>query len=627
MVARVTVVVGVDVGNATTEVAFFDGDRLFGVDRVPTRGRKGSTDSLRAAAALVRRLERRLGCRVAEARVAPLRAVDTTTLTIPAAPPATGRLRLMAAGVATPGGAGAWAGVPLWLDRPLPPAWAGSAPPAAARAARIPAAAGEAGHAGAAPGPGAERQAGPPMVAMVPADFGYARAAERLRALLSAGVPVGAVLAGGDEGVLIFNRLSAPIPVIDQVDLTAVAGCDLVAVEVRRPGDPLTLLADPVALAAVFSLPAGEAGHAAALCRTLVDFSNAVVGRAAPDGAGPGTGHSGGPGTDGGAGPGTVHGRGREHHLRDDTGPWVETAAERVTLRSACALVPGWPVGAVRMLGTGDGPVEVDDLFALDLAEVADTATARRGRLGSAALVASLRRMTDGADHAAVLADLLGLPVNATLSEPAAARLGALTTPGARPDAVVVDLGAGTVDVIAPDGEVVAAGAGDLLTTAVAETLRIPRAAADWVKRGPCLRVDGGQRFEAEDGSRGFLDRPAPAAAAGMLAAAGPAGLLPFDREHSPAEWRAIRLRLKEAVFAVNLRRALRTLGGPLPQVLLAGGPAGDDELLGVLLRSLPGDVPVGRASVGGTLDGPPAGHRYAAAVGLGLSALAETDL
>jgi len=373
----------------------------------------------------------------------------------------------------------------------------------------------------------------------------------------------------------------------------------------------------------VFSLPADEAGDAATLCRTLVDFSNAVVGRAAPTGAGPGTGHSAAPGADGGAGPGA----GREHHLRDDTGPWVETAAERVTLRSACALVPGWPVGAVRMLGTGDGPVEVDDLFALDLAEVADTATARRGRLGSAALVASLRRMTDGADHAAVLADLLGLPVNATLSEPAAARLGALTTPGARPDAVVVDLGAGTVDVIAPDGEVVAAGAGDLLTTAVAETLRIPRAAADWVKRGPCLRVDGGQRFEAEDGSRGFLDRPAPAAAAGMLAAAGPAGLLPFDREHSPAEWRAIRLRLKEAVFAVNLRRALRTLGGPLPQVLLAGGPAGDDELLGVLLRSLPGDVPVGRASVGGTLDGPPAGHRYAAAVGLGLSALAETEL
>jgi hypothetical protein len=463
-------------------------------------------------------------------------------------------------------------------------------------------------------------------VAIVPTGFGYARAAEHLRASLAAGIPIGAVLAGGDEGVLIFNRLGAVLPVIDQVDLTAVAGCDLIAVEVRPPGYPLTLLADPVALADAFSLPAGEVANAAVLCRTLVDFSNAVVGRA----AGRGTGGSAAPGPailgpagdssagdgsagDGSAGPGSAWIPGR-------SGPWVEASGQRIALRSAFAHVARWPVGTVRALGSADGRTDTDDLFALDLAQVADAATARRGSLGSAALVASLRRLTGGADHAAVLAELLGVPVHSVLTEPAAARLGALTTPGARPDAAVVDLGAGTVDVIAVHGEVVAAGAGDLLTAAVAETLRIPRAAADWVKRGPCLRVDGGQRFEAEDGSRGFLDRPAPAAAAGMLAARGPAGLIPFDRGHSPAEWRAIRLRLKEAVFAANLRRALDTLGGTLPQVLLVGGPAGDDELLGVLLRALPGDVPVGRASVGGTLAGAPAGHRYAAAVGLGLA-------
>jgi len=585
----VSVVAGVDVGNATTEVAFLDGDRVLGVDRVPTRGRKGSADSLRAAAALVRRLERRLGCRVAEARVAPLRAVDTVTMTIPPAPPSTGRLRLLTAGVATPGGSGAWVGVPLWLDRPLPP---GAATPAGG------------------PPDGAESLAArTPAVAVVPARLGYASAAERLRALLGAGVPVGAVLAGGDEGVLIFNRLNAALPVIDQVDLAAVARCDLVAVEVRPPGDPLTLLADPVALAAAFSLPAGEAAAAALLCRTLVDFSNAVVGRAA-DGANPPAGHPAG----GTASPGDRLGTG------DPDAPWVEAAGQRIALRLACDQAAGWPVGTVRALGTADGRAETDDLFALDLAAVADTATARRGSLGSAALVASLRRLSEGDDHAAELASLLSIPVRGVLSEPAAARLGALTTPGARPDAAVVDLGAGTVDVIAVHGEVVAAGAGDLLTTAVAETLRIPRAAADWVKRGPCLRVDGGQRFEAEDGSHGFLDHPAPATAAGMLAARGPAGLIPFDRGHSPAEWRAIRLRLKEAVFAANLRRALGTLGGTLPQVLLVGGPAGDDELLGVLLRALPGEVPVGRASVGGTLAGPPAGHRYAAAVGLGLA-------
>ncbi len=151
----------------------------------------------------------------------------------------------------------------------------------------------------------------------------------------------------------------------------------------------------------------------------------------------------------------------------------------------------------------------------MDLAAAADSATARRGSVGRAALVSSLHRLTPGDGHAAVLADLLGCPVRCVLSEPAAARLGACTTPGARPDAVVVDVGAGTIDVIAPDGEVVAAGAGELLTVAVAETLGVPRAAADWVKRGPCVRLDGSQRFEAEDGSRGFLDGPADPAAAG----------------------------------------------------------------------------------------------------------------
>ncbi len=37
-------------------------------------------------------------------------------------------------------------------------------------------------------------------------------------------------------------------------------------------------------------------------------------------------------------------------------------------------------------------------------------------------------------------------------------------------------------------------------------------------------------------------------------------------------------------------------------------------------MRSLPGDVAVGRGNVGGTLDGEPLGHRYAVALGLALA-------
>ncbi|HMH35987.1 MAG TPA: diol dehydratase reactivase ATPase-like domain-containing protein [Streptosporangiaceae bacterium] len=554
-----TVIAGVDVGNATTEVVLVSGGKILGAGRVPTRGRKGSPGSLRGAAALVRRLERQLGGTVGEARIAPLRAVDTAVVTVPGTAGPAGRLRVLAAGVPTPGGTGACVGPPLRLgDEPVP--------------------------------------GDVEVVAVVPSGVRYDAAAARLRALLAAGTRIGAVLVAGDEGVLVANRLPGGLPVVDQVDTDTAAACRMLAVEVRPPGHALRVLTDAVALGARLGLDPladAEAGDAAAVSRALTDHANAVVGLlpAAPGASG----------------------------VPDE--PWVLTSGEgRLPLRTACPRLAGWPVGTVLAFGTGSAASELDDLFAVDLAAAAEAATARQGSTGRAVLVASLSRAGDE-DAASVLGDLLQVPVHGPVSEPAAARLGALTTPGGRDDAVVVDLGAGTIDVIGSGGSVVAAGAGELLTAAVAEMLGIPRASADWVKRRPCVRVDGGQRFEGEDGRRGFLDVPAPASAAGMLAVEGPGGWLPFDRHHGPGEWRAIRLRLKQAVLAANFRRAVRTLGQDPVQVLVVGGPAGDEELLGVLARSLPDGVAVGRGDVGGTCPGGPLGHRYAVALGLALAA------
>ena len=80
--------------------------------------------------------------------------------------------------------------------------------------------------------------------------------------------------------------------------------------------------------------------------------------------------------------------------------------------------------------------------MAVDLAAVAEAATARAGSMGRAVLVASFAGPVDpqAAPEAEMLGDLLALPVRGLLAEPAAARAGALTTPGARADAVVVDL-------------------------------------------------------------------------------------------------------------------------------------------------------------------------------------------
>ena len=505
-----TVIAGVDIGNATTEVVLVRDGAILAARRVPTRGRKGSGGSLRAAAALVRRLERETGVAVDEARVAPLRAVDTSVVAVPAAAAATGRFRVLAAGVPTPGGSG------VFVGRPVPV--------------------------------GKMSGADGDVVAVVPPGVGYLAAAARIRELIASGVRVGAVLAAGDEGVLIANRLPEAIPVLDQADTAAALECSLLAVEVRPLGRPLTLLADPVALSASFGTAEGAVG----LCATLLDYSNAVIGLAS----------------------------------------------------SAAAPV---------VSSSGPAP-DADDVFSVDLAEVADAATARRGSLGNAVLTATLRRHETGD------AGLPDLPVRLTGTEAAAARAGVLTTAGAREDAWVADLGAGTIDVIAPGGEeAVLAGGGDLLTAAVAEALGVPRAAADWIKRGPCVRVDGGGRYEAEDGSRGFLDSPVPPATAGMLAVPGPGGLLPFGARHGPGEWRAIRVRLKQAILAANALRAVRALGGSPRQLLLAGGPAEDDELVSLLVRSLPGNIAVGRGDVGGGLPGGPLGCRYAVALGLAL--------
>jgi Diol dehydratase reactivase ATPase-like domain/DD-reactivating factor swiveling domain len=591
----VTVIAGVDVGNATTEVVLVSGGKILAAGRMPTRGRKGSGDSLRGAAALVRRIERQAGCTITEARIAPLRPVDTALVTVPDTAPLRGRLRLLAAGVATPGGTGTCVGPPLPLpgpDSPRPgpgaewPAveWPSGTPavewPSGTPAVEWPSRT-----------PAVEWPSGAPVVAVVPVGVRYDQAAALLRELLAAGTPIGAVLVAGDEGVLVAHRLPGELPVIDQVDTAAAAVCQLLAVEVRPPGHTLRLLTDPVALGARLGLADHETADAVALGRALADQANAVVGLlTAPPGA-------------------------AEPALDE---PWVRTAdGGRLALRAAGPHLADWPVGTVRSFGE----TEVDDLFAVDLAAAAEAATARQGSTGRALLVASLARAPglESSAPAGLLGDLLAVPVRSPAGEPAAARLGALTTPGARGDAIVVDLGAGTIDVIGAESDVVAAGAGELLTAAVAETLGISRAAADWVKRGPCLRVDGGQRFEAEDGSRGFLAGPAPAAAVGMLAVEGPGGLLPFDRRHGPGEWRAIRIRLKLAVLASNFGRAMRSLGQDPHQVLVVGGPAGDEELLGILARTLPDGVAVGRGEVGGTCEGQALGHRYAVALGLAL--------
>ena len=554
-----TVVVGVDVGNSTTEVvlARVEGGRVevLGSAAAPTRRVKGSPESLDGAAALVRRVERSAGVGASVAVVAPLRPVHTSTVTLPEPEARTGRLRVAGAGSVTSGtvgGSGWGVGRPVLLSQL------------------------------------AEADDGP-VVVLVPRGTGYVAAADLLRPAVAAG-RVAAVLVADDEAVLVANRLGAGVPVVDEVEPASVLGAALVAVEVAGASRVLRRVADPLALVADLGLADNERPDAARLAGLLRDATSAVV---ALDAERPG-----------------------EATAAADSG-WADLAApesRRVPLVEAARLVGSLPVGAVSAYAVpGAAGSAVDDLFGTDLAAVAETVVARVGAQRSRAVaLAVLSGDQPASDPSAALAERLGIEVRCAPFEAAAARAGALTTPGAAPDAVVVDVGGGTVDVVTASGHVVAAGAGELLTVGVAGLTGCTVAAAEWVKRGPAARVETPQLLLGEDGERLFLDRPAGPETVGSLAVRGPAGLLAFDRRHAPGEWRSLRLRLKADVLGGNVTRALRTLGASPSTVVVVGGPAADDEAMAAIARILPDGVAVGRGDVAGSL-----GPRFAVAYGL----------
>lgn len=546
-----TVLAGIDIGNATTEVVLaqvrIGRVEHLAVGRIPTRRAKGSPESLRAAAGLVRRLERGADVRVQRAFAAPLRPVRTVSGSLPEARPRTGRLWVAAAGAPTVGGGGFGVGRPVLLGE-------------------------------AADGEG-------PVVVVAPRGAGYDEIAAGLAPLADAG-RLAAVLVEDDEGVLVANRLHVRVPVVDDLDATALLTAERLAVEVTAGGQPMQTLNDALKLATAFALPESELPDAARLAATLFDTSNAVVALGA-----------------------------RPEHPPDQDGTIELAGVGRIPFLAGTERVRNGRIGAATgfSLHPGQALTPVDDLWTVDLGAIATSLLARRAAVRSRPVaLAAMHAATPATDKAAELAELLGVPVDTPGTEAEAARVGALTTPGAGRGAVVIDLGGGTIDAVSPTAAAVAAGAGDLLTLAVATLTGVTGAAAEWVKRGPAHRVEAPQLLLTEEGSRAFLDQPAPPDSVGALVVTGPAGMLPFSRAMAPAEWRALRLRLKVELIGGNVARALRTLGEDPGTVVVVGGLAGDEEILAAVADALPSGTAVGRGAVGGTL-----GHRYSVAYGL----------
>lgn len=396
-----------------------------------------------------------------------------------------------------------------------------------------------------------------PVVLVATDPLGYRETARQVHRWVASGADVAAIVLTGDEARLVSARIETDVPIVDAIDPEAVLSCPRVAVEVAGEGRALGVLSDPLRLGAALGLSADDHADAVAAVGALRGSRSAVVGVLA----------------------------------NRPTAPAVDEQVWLSELRASA-----------------------DDVWTVDLREVVNIPGWRADAVSTTSMVlASLRAAGSDGLHVDGLKHRWGGEVSVLSSEVAAGRAGALTTPGASADAVVLDLGGGTLDMSDLVKHATVAGCGEMLTVAVADVLQISRGAAEWVKRGPARRIDAPQLAIEEDGGRHFLDPPAPPGTVGWLVCQGPGGPLPFARHLGGSEWRMLRLALKEAVIGDNVRRVLPD--GTASQIVLVGGPAGDDELVEAVGRALPGAV-IGRADVAGQL-----GHRWAVAWGLVLAA------
>ncbi|BBY26443.1 diol dehydratase reactivase ATPase-like domain-containing protein [Mycolicibacterium sediminis] len=554
-------VAGIDVGNHTTELVLArvaDGTVTpLGHAHAPTRGRKGSHESLLGAAALLRRAEADADVHVDECLLSALRPVDTATAPLPRATSPRSPVRnLRRPDASTPAGTGFGVGrhVPLaGLD--------GTAPDG-------------------------------PVVVSVDATIDFEVAAAAITSAVTAGWQVVGVIAAQDDAVLIRNRIPVAIPVVDEADVDVDPGA-VVAVEVVEEGRAYRAMADPIALSAALGIDPAGIHDVAEFCRELSDASAIAVTRR--------TGPPPVPAVDDDYVDCTIDGVGR-----------------RYTPSQAHAVLRLAPPGCathlrLRAVPSAEHGLAVEDAFFTDLGTLDDGAWLRRGVADAHGTVVAMLAADEVSDAAETLAALTGRPTRTLATEPRAAAEGARTTPGLPPDSMVCDIGGGTVDLIGADRTVVAAGAGETITVAVARVLGIPRALAEQVKRTPAVRVEGPHVAHEEDGRRVFLDYPAPSDAIGRLCTRGSAGLVPFSNRLAAEEWRSLRLAIKRETIAANIARCLRAFDEPSAALVLAGGGALDDELLRSVAEALRGvPVAVGRANVDGVH-----GPRFAVASGL----------
>ncbi|MBJ3814990.1 diol dehydratase reactivase subunit alpha [Shimwellia pseudoproteus] len=607
-------IAGIDIGNATTEVALAEstrqGPRFLASGIVPTTGTKGTRENISGVIASLDQALEKAGRRQQEVALIRLNeaapvigdvAMETITETIIT------ESTMIGHNPQTPGGEGLGVGTTIRLEN-----LATLAPEQYTRS----------------------------WIPLIDRGVDFLDAAWQLNDALSRGINVVAVILQQDDGVLIHNRLQRTLPIVDEVTLIdQVPEGVLAAVEVAATGQVIALLSNPYGIATWFNLTPEETRMIVPVARALIGNRSAVVlktpkgdvkSRVIPAGV--------------------ITVRGASRSAQADVAHGAGAIMQAVT---SCAPVsdirgePGTHAGGMlervrqvmaSLSGHGAHEVFIQDLLAVDTFIPRKVQGGLAGEfsmenaVGIAAMVKSDRLQMEVI--ASELGQRLATRVEVGGVEANMAIAGALTTPGSDTPLAILDLGAGSTDAatISRTGDVKSvhlAGAGNMVSLLIKTELGLSDLhLAEEIKKYPLAKVESLFSIRHENGAVEFFREPLSPAVFARVVYIKQGVLVPIDNQTSLEKIRLVRRQAKEKVFVTNCLRALRQVSPAgeirdIAFVVLVGGSSLDFEIPQLITDALSHyGVVAGQGNIRGT-EGP----RNAVATGLVLPAAGQAKV
>ena len=472
-----------------------------------------------------------------------------------------------------------------------------------------------------------------PWIVIIPGEFGFKEASERLTRAVSRDLIVAGAIVQKDDAVLINNRLHRSIPIVDEVShIDRVPLGMPAAVEVASHGKTIEKLSNPYDIATLFDLDPDETRQVVPIARALMGTRSAVViktprgdieERRIP------------------AGSIVFLGENRKEMVKVEEGaeaimenvalvsPLLEIQAEAGThvggmfehVRTVRADVTDQPVSAI----------QVQDILAVDTLKPQRVLGSLAGEysmgnaVGLAAMVKThklpMQRLARKLEEEiSVFTSIGGVEAEMAIR-------GALTTPGLKPSMAILDLGGGSTDasLINEAGEIKSvhlAGAGDMVTLLIDTELGLEdRDLAERIKVNPLAKVETLFHMRHEDGSVQFFNEPLEPRLFGRVVVLAGEGPIPLEISEPLSKVVQVRQSAKKKVFVRNALRALEMIAPAgnirlISFVALVGGSALDFEIPRMISDVLVEyGVVTGRANIRG-VEGP----RNAVATGLVLA-------